>query len=234
MKVDEGRALARDVLEAISAAVIDELPEVEARRYSIRWKPDGSPVTDADVYLETLIEARLRESLGDLTFLGEETFAADPGAVPGWTAVLDPIDGTENFCSGLPVWGTSLSLWRDGVHRGSMLLLPELGRRLITGDEVTLRRSRITGFSSSISRELVEELLVVGEGRVTGCAVFNLYSVITGTFARFVNPVGAYSWDLLAGLMLAAEQRCEVYLDGQLYDGGYLAPGRRYRVDIRR
>lgn len=223
----------RPLLQGVCDLVYAHLPELEARRYNIVLKADGSPVTDADVYLEELIEAFLREQLGDIRFIGEETFVSSDGALGGWTAVLDPIDGTENFCSGLKEWGVSLTVWRDGEHAGSLLLLPELGEQMMTGDSVPKRNSRIVGFSSSINEELVKQFATAGEARVMGCAVYNLFNVISGSYTRFINPAGAYSWDLLAGVSLAYELGCEVLLDGQKYNGEYLEPGRKYRVDIR-
>ena len=223
----------RRVLEGVCDLIERNRAEIEERRYQITWKADGSPVTEADTYVEPLVEAYLRQELGSITFVGEETYAPGSRTLDGWTAVLDPIDGTENFCSGLQEWGISLTLWRDGSHAGSLLLLPELGQRLLTGDRITPVVSRITGFSSSISDELVSELAVTGEARISGCAVFNLMNVIHGSFRRFVNPVGAFSWDLLGGVMLALEHGCLVEIDGEVYAGEYLEPGRRYRVDIR-
>jgi myo-inositol-1(or 4)-monophosphatase len=88
------------------------------------------------------------------------------------------------------------------------------------------------GLSSTVSPETNAVLQTIREARITGCAVYNLFNVARGAFARFVNPRGAYSWDLLAGLQLATELGCRVELDGDLYDGRFLAPGRRYRVDI--
>ncbi|WP_062381526.1 inositol monophosphatase family protein [Demequina pelophila] len=222
----------RSVLEGVCALVEAELPELAARRYAITWKPDGSPVTDADVYLERQVEAHLRTYYPDIRFIGEESFVESDADLAGWTAVLDPIDGTENFCSGLKEWGVSLTIWLDGHHEGSLLLLPELGERLITGDTFAPIRSRIVGFSSSISDELVRQVAATREARIIGCAVYNLFNVVRGSYSRFVNPVGAYSWDLLAGVQLALEHGCEVLIDGLPYDGRYLEPGRRYRVDI--
>ena len=66
-----------------------------------------------------------------------------------------------------------------------------------------------------------------------GCAVYNLYNVIRGSFARFTNPRGAHAWDLLPGLMLALEHKCDVEVEGKPYHGEFLEPGRKYRVDIR-
>jgi myo-inositol-1(or 4)-monophosphatase len=114
-----------------------------------------------------------------------------------------------------------------------MLAMPELGERLITGDKLPKIHSRITGFSSSFCDEIAVGIRDSTEYRVTGCAVYNLFNVIRGSFCRFVNPKGAYIWDLLPGLMLALEHGCEVLLDEKPYYGEFLDPTRKYRVDIR-
>jgi myo-inositol-1(or 4)-monophosphatase len=223
------------LLADVRALVADSLPEIQARRHDIRWKDDDSPVTEADIFLERRLTGWLTERLPELVMIGEESFAAAPPPAErgGWVAVLDPIDGTENFCSGLKEWGVSLSLWRGGAHEGSLLMLPELGEHLATGEPLRRMRSRITGFSSSISPEVVASIGNVGEARILGCAVYNLYNVTRGALARFVNPKGARSWDLLAGLMLAREHGCDILVDGEAYDGAFLEPDRKYRIDIR-
>lgn len=221
------------VLVGVCDQVMALLPELLARRTEITWKPDGSPVTAADVLLENTLRQLLENALSGLSFVGEESYV--PGQpLPGpWLALLDPIDGTENFCSGLKEWGVSLGLWHEGRHAGSLLMLPELGERLMSGDRPPPLRSRIVGFSSSFTEAIAEGVRDNRESRITGCAVYNLYNVARGAFARFCNPRGAYAWDLLPGLMLALEQGCEVRVDEELYDGRFLSPDRRYRVDIR-
>lgn len=222
------------LLDGVRMLVHTSLPEIMARRCDIRWKDDDSPVTEADLFLERRLAEWLGARLPGLTLIGEESFSG--AAVPadaGWIAVLDPIDGTENFCSGLKEWGVSLSLWRGHEHVGSLLMLPELGDHLATGQPLQRARSRITGFSSSISPEIAAAIGTVGEARIMGCAVYNLYNVTRGALARFINPKGARSWDLLAGLQLAREHGCAITVEGQDYDGSFLQPDRRYRVDIR-
>jgi len=223
------------ILDGVRRLVIGSLPEIAARRYDIKWKDDDSPVTEADIFLERRLTGWLAERLPGLVLIGEESFiaAAPSAARNGWVAVLDPIDGTENFCSGLKEWGVSLSLWRGGAHQGSLLMLPELGEHLMTGMAIPRLRSRITGFSSSISPEVVAGIEIAGEARIFGCAVYNLFNVTRGALARFVNPKGARSWDLLAGLMLAREHGCDILVDEEPYDGSFLEPDRKYRVDIR-
>ena len=112
------------LLRDISALISEELPNLQERRYNISWKDDGSPVTDADIYLENAIETVLRSRIGEIEFIGEETWKEGIAANVEWRAVLDPIDGTENFCSGLKEWGTSLSIWRHQEHAGSLLMMP--------------------------------------------------------------------------------------------------------------
>jgi myo-inositol-1(or 4)-monophosphatase len=223
----------RSALVAVRDHVAGSLPAIEAERYSVSFKADGSPVTKADVALEAAITEILAERLPGLTMVGEESSPHAATTSDGFLAVLDPIDGTENFCSGLKEWGVSLGIWAAGRHVGSLLMLPELGESLMTGDQITPVRSRITGFSSSFCPEIATGIAEAGEYRVTGCAVYNIFNVIRGSFARFVNPKGAYVWDLLPGLMLALEHGCDVRLDEETYDGKLLSSDRTYRVDIR-
>lgn len=222
----------RKLLAEVADLVTGNLPAILSRRRDITWKPDGSPVTAADVFVEDLVRTFLAARIPDLAFVGEESF--DPAHAPSGrhVALLDPIDGTENFCSGLKEWGTSFGLWRDGTHLGSMLLMPELGERLMTGDVVEKHRSRIVGFSSSFCEPIADGMRETRESRMMGCAVYNLFNVARGAYNRFSNPKGAYAWDLLPGLMLCLEQGCHVEVDGKPFDGRFLEPHRRYRVDV--
>ncbi|WP_140984185.1 inositol monophosphatase family protein [Asticcacaulis tiandongensis] len=221
-----------NLISEIESFVLKAVPELNRMRYDVTWKPDGSPVTAADKWLEDEISRILTKKLPGLTFIGEETWQPDAMSVNDWVAVLDPIDGTENFCSGLKEWGTSLSIWHKGQHAGSLLLMPELGESMSSGNIPRVPHSRIVGFSSSHNAEISKGLQENPEGRIMGCAVYNLFNVIRGSFARFINPKGAYSWDLLAGVALAYEAGCIVKIEGSDYDGRFLEPNRRYRVDI--
>jgi myo-inositol-1(or 4)-monophosphatase len=230
---DQDSAEALSALEQVRLVVQGLLPEVVRLRETVQYKYDGSPVTDADVLLEQQIASSLLASLGQLRVIGEE-FGDSGVSGNGLVALIDPIDGTENFCSGLPEWGVSVGLWRDGDPLASLLMLPELGRYLMTGQEVPLvAHSRISGFSSSRAAGVLAELDEAVEYRISGCAVFNLYSVITGSFCRFSNPVGAYPWDILPGLCLALENNCEVQVDGKDFDGRLVTTSGKHRFDIR-
>ena len=223
----------RALLDECRLMVMAMMPDIMERRYRIQYKLDQSPVTEADQYIEAQLHHFLKARLPDLAFVGEETYDFQAAEHSGYFVLLDPIDGTENFCSGVKEWGVSLGIWKDGVHQGSLLMLPELGEHIMTGDRVPHLHSRITGFSSSFHEDIANGIREAIEYRVTGCAVYNLFNVIRGSFVRFVNPKGAYAWDLLPGVMLALEHGCSVKVNDADYHGQFLEPHRKYRVDIR-
>jgi fructose-1,6-bisphosphatase/inositol monophosphatase family enzyme len=67
-------------------------------------------VTDADESAERAIEAGLLESFPGAVVIGEESVSRDPSRLETLDSaelafVLDPVDGTLNFASGLPLFG---------------------------------------------------------------------------------------------------------------------------------
>ncbi len=70
------------------------------------------PVTEADRAAETAMRRLIGESFPDHGVVGEEFADVRDAAEYVW--VLDPIDGTKSFISGLPLWGTLIGL----THRG--------------------------------------------------------------------------------------------------------------------
>ena len=70
------------------------------------------PVTDADRDAETIIRGRIAEAYPEHGILGEE-FGHQEGN--GLTWVIDPIDGTRAFMTGMLHWGVLLALY-DGTN----------------------------------------------------------------------------------------------------------------------
>ena len=110
------------------AARLELLPRFG--RIAAAAKADGSLVTEADVAVQTHIQAALKAAWPDIGFLGEEMSAADHQRLLAELAdgvhdglwVLDPLDGTINFASGVPCFAVSLALLdREGVRSGLIL-----------------------------------------------------------------------------------------------------------------
>ncbi len=230
------------MMDAVVTAFFDELratlqgealAEVLALRDTPTAKPDGSFVTQGDLLVESIVMELATRHLPGVFVISEEGDPTRVEPVAGaWVVVVDPIDGTENFTSGLPEWGVSVACYRDGVHAGSLLGAPELGRWLRTGDTVQRHRSRIRGFSSSLSKEQILQVGTGPEYRMIGCCVVNMMAVIRGSYLSFENPKGANAWDILAGLNLALEHGLQVEVNGRRYAGEYLPPEGRYTFKV--
>jgi myo-inositol-1(or 4)-monophosphatase len=182
---------------------------------------------------ESLIKEFIIKYYPDFYLVSEETPSENVrNSLKSKVIVLDPIDGTENFVSGLKEWGVAISVYIDGKHQQSMLALPELNMYLITGDKFVRYESRIAGISSSLTKEDILRLEPGFEYRIIGCCVYNMYNVITGSFATFENPKGARVWDILPGLNLALENGLSVIVNNEIYDGKLLAPDQKYCFKI--
>ena len=85
------------------------------------------PVTEADRNAETAMRALIEKSYPLHGILGEEQDDVRLDAEYVW--VLDPIDGTRSFISGIPLWATLIGLKRDGVPTAGMMAQPFIGER---------------------------------------------------------------------------------------------------------
>lgn len=104
---DDDLALAlelADIADAIS------LPRFGAADLRVTAKPDLTPVSDADLAVETAIRERLARDRADDLVVGEEFGDPTDGSVASRYWIVDPIDGTKNFVRGVPVWATLIAL----------------------------------------------------------------------------------------------------------------------------
>lgn len=73
------------------------------------------PVTEGDKKAEAAIRALIEAEYPEHGILGEEYGSKNTDRSHVW--IIDPIDGTRAFISGVPVWGTLVGLTVDGVAR---------------------------------------------------------------------------------------------------------------------
>ena len=85
------------------------------------------PVTEGDRAAEQAIRTLIGEHYPDHGILGEEHGAQGLEREHVW--VIDPIDGTRAFISGVPVWGTLVGFYRNGRARMGLMDQPFTGER---------------------------------------------------------------------------------------------------------
>jgi histidinol-phosphatase len=92
----------------------------------VTWKPDATPVTEADIAVEAMIRQELGARYPGDAIRGEE------GGVEGesdrmW--IVDPIDGTRNYAAGIQIWANLLALKVEGEYVLGLANAPAIGER---------------------------------------------------------------------------------------------------------
>lgn len=125
--MDYGRLL-DDLAEAAREAG-DAILEVVRRGFEIESKTDSSPVTEADRAAELIILAALARAAPGVPVIAEEEVAA--GRIPSHGDcyfLVDPLDGTKEFCRGGDDYTVNIGLIEDGEPRLGVVFAPASGR----------------------------------------------------------------------------------------------------------
>lgn len=109
-----------DIADEISMRYFQRDPEVSV-------KQDGTLVTVADREAETAISKRIAEAFPGHAILGEEHGLQGDAGAPTW--IIDPIDGTNNFAWGVPIFATLIALRIDGRTTIGVASAPALAER---------------------------------------------------------------------------------------------------------
>jgi myo-inositol-1(or 4)-monophosphatase len=216
-----------DARLAVATPLIREAGELAAsyfaRRATLMRETKGPQdfVSIADREVEALIRARLAAAFPNDGFLGEES----GGAAGERCWVVDPIDGTNNFLRGLPLWGVSIAYAIAGEPVIGLIYLPSVGRlssavlgRGATCNDAPIQTSPVGDLAQAtilvglsrrtvpdLSLEMIETALRGGSAlRCFGACVVGLAMVAEGTadayFEAHVQP-----WDCLAGMLIVRE-----------------------------
>lgn len=107
-------------------------------------KADSSPVTEADRACERAMRALINQTFPDHGILGEEYGAENIDAEYVW--VLDPIDGTNSFVTGKPLFGTLIALCHNKTPIVGIIDAPGVGERWlgVEGQATTMNGAPVT------------------------------------------------------------------------------------------
>ncbi len=178
-------------------------------------------VSAADRTAEALIKDRLRDERPEDGVLGEE--GASVASRNGRRWVIDPVDGTFNFLSGLPTWCSAVALEHDGVLLAGAVDIPATretwaaGRGLgttVNGGAVEpladkpLRDCSVASYLdrsdvSDAATMAVLSRLMDGAAtlRISGSGTADLADVAAGRIGLWIQPDCA-DWDWLPGRAL--------------------------------
>jgi histidinol-phosphatase len=193
---------------------------------AVERKGDGSPVTIADKEAEKLLRKRIGEQFPADAIVGEE-FDKTPGT-SDFQWILDPIDGTKSFVSGVPLYTTLVAVMRNDQPLLGVIFAPAV-------DELVYA-AQGQGCWHVINRGEPQSARVSKVDRLTD-SVFLTTCVRSYTVDR--KKAGRQAFDKLAascrvsrtwgdafGYLLVATGRAEIMIDPimNLWDAAALLP----------
>jgi myo-inositol-1(or 4)-monophosphatase len=182
-------------------------------------------VTATDHASEALIIAGIEEAFPAHAILSEET-RSDTNWEHGYVWVIDPLDGTRNFVSGIPLYCVNIALCLDGtpllgatydIHRdvcvsgGTGLGVRANGRPVEASTAPDLASSVITadlGYYDAralLMLETVHSVLPeIQAVRIIGSAALGLAWAASGLSDLTMHSL-IFPWDIAAGIALVTE-----------------------------
>ena len=227
------------------------------RALNVQYKDDkqSDPVTNADFACQRLLEGEISRRFPEHGILGEEDNASERERVDGQPApdfvwVLDPLDGTRNFLSGLPLYASSIGVLYRGAPVVAAVFLPWPNDE--GGIVMHARRgggTRVNGESIPALNAVAPEgnrlitlpggfgaLFSVGKGlrgkagelRMTGSIAYELAMVAKGV-TQYTVTTAPFLWDAAGGSLLVMEAGGIVLQGGERKLLGALPAGMSWR-----
>ena len=134
---DLARALAEIAAEAGSV-----LNRIRAKGCTSQLKPDGSPVSDADIAAEAIISARLGAAFPDIPVISEENATSHATDDADCFFLVDPLDGTKAFLAGGPDFCVLIALVSRHVPIAGAIHAPATGQSWWAGQTGVLALDR--------------------------------------------------------------------------------------------
>lgn len=183
----------------------------------------GDFVTDADITSEKIILSELHKHFPNHNFVSEEAGKTDNRSQYTW--VIDPLDGTTPYSSGMPTFSISIGLIRDGQPILGVVNLPALdslfwaergkgtflnGKKINVSDKKELIKC-VVGLDVpyiGTRREAIERLLLPLADKVRyppmlACASVGGVYVASGILDAYLHS--AYPWDYAAAFLIVTE-----------------------------
>ena len=127
--------------------------------FDVEMKEDMTPVTQADREIEAKLREMLAARFPDDAVLGEEGGHQGSGSRL-W--VIDPVDGTKNFATGIQIWATLIALLVDDEPVLGLAWAPELRERY---EAARGAGARLSGETIRVSKKAsLKEALICSSG----------------------------------------------------------------------
>ena len=188
----------------------------------VEAKPDRSPVSEADRAIESMARAYALEHQPGLGILGEEE--GETVSSGDTRLIIDPIDATQNFVRGIPIFATLLAIEDGGHVVAGVVSAPALrarwtaarglgassaGRRLAVSNvralsEAHLLHAGLGGSSETLPPPGMRDLLARAV-RSRGFGDFYQHMLVAEGAGDVAIDPGVHPWDVAAIQVIVEE-----------------------------
>ena len=213
--------ISQDKISDISKHLLSIINDIDSQSASffkkyhsldIEKKQDDSFVTNADREIEALIMDKLLNYDNRYNIIGEEQGYLNNGSEFSW--VIDPIDATNNFIRGIPIWATLISCFFNDECIASIVSAPAM--------QIQWYAAKNTGAfqiaDNKVRRMQVSEKTSLAESQILYGSL-DLATTTWGkdTFLNALNHAGrSRGFGDFYGHCLVAEGSAEIMLDADL------------------
>lgn len=209
------------IADAAAALALDQFRRLDSLAVELKGQQDF--VTEADRATERFIRDELASAFPDDAIVGEEH--GDKPGTSGFTWVIDPIDGTANFISGMPFWCVVIAGVADGQIQTAAISDPNHGETFtalrgggawlngapihVRADATLTNGTTSVGSSrrsppSHLSTLLLSIVEAGGVFQRLGSGALGLAYTAAGRYVGY-SESHMNAWDCLAGQLLVAE-----------------------------
>jgi myo-inositol-1(or 4)-monophosphatase len=188
------------------------------------------PVTRADTETEEYVAGIVRERFPGHGVLGEEGTGENDSPAPDFVWAIDPLDGTNDFVGGLPIFASSIGVLHRGVPVAGAVYVPwpgEAAGRIFharQGGGAFADYDRLTPLTAAAGDGRLASLPAsfrnrfkvregmraeIGEVRVLGSIAYEMAMVAAGVL-RYTFIWRTSLWDCAAGAAIVAEAEGDV------------------------
>jgi myo-inositol-1(or 4)-monophosphatase len=216
-----------DTTKARDAALLTEtVREAGALALSLfrtelkNWtKGASSPVSEADIAVNDLVESRLRKATPDYGWLSEESVDDDTRLGRKLVWIVDPIDGTRGYLAGREDWCVSIALVADATPVLAAVFAPATdefffamrgqgatvnGKRVLANAGADLDFSRMAGPKPLVLRLSPSPDEITLHPRI-GSLALRLCRVADGGLDAAFAGGQSRDWDLAAANLIVQE-----------------------------
>jgi len=199
----------------------------------IKTKEHDDLVTSTDLFIETRLIEMIKENFSTDNILSEEFNNHHDLKERTW--IIDPIDGTSNYASGLLIYCVQVALWENGSLVFSYINIPELNKEyyavkgygaFLNNNKITLKQNTnlsnaLFSFIGNFRRgkkvpyELIDKAVDLNmKVRVLGSIGVEMALLAEGIISCLYSTI-TNIYDIAPGLLLCQEAGCFIRNEGK-------------------